>query len=214
MGVRLKPFNLNGKNMRSIIVFCCVMAWAGVLAQPKAEGALDKDAKTLNQRYSLMKDKSETFSEYKVIKEYILDGMWKITKDSINQVRTELADARKEIETLNINLKAAAATVQQKEESMAEVEFASTHISVLGIDFSKSFFIGLVGFIMLGMLLLVGMVTGRLKMIYHSLKEKMEMENLISKEFENYKRKALEKQMKLSRELQNERNKMAEMRSA
>lgn len=200
--------------MRSFIVFCCVVAWTGILAQPQAEGALEKDAKTLSQRYMVMKDKSETFNEYKVIKEYILDGMWKITKDSMNQVRADLAEARKEIETLNLNLKAAAAAVQQKEDSMAEVEFASTHISVLGIDFSKTFFIGLVGFVMLGMLLLVGMVTGRLKMIYQSLKEKMEMENLISKEFENYKRKALEKQMKLSRELQNERNKMAEMRSA
>lgn len=200
--------------MRSFIVFCCMLAWTGLMAQSQAEGALEKDAKTLSQRYAVMKDKSETFNEYKVIKEYILDGMWKITKDSMNQVRADLAEARKEIETLNLNLKAAAAVVQQKEDSMAEVEFASTHISVLGIDFSKTFFIGLVGFVMLGMLLLVGMVTGRLKMIYQSLKEKMEMENLISKEFENYKRKALEKQMKLSRELQNERNKMAEMRSA
>ena len=200
--------------MRSFIVFCCVLAWTGLMAQSQAEGALEKDAKTLSQRYAVMKDKSETFNEYKVIKEYILDGMWKITKDSMNQVRADLAEARKEIETLNLNLKAVAVVVQQKEDSMAEVEFASTHISVLGIDFSKTFFIGLVGFVMLGMLLLVGMVTGRLKMIYQSLKEKMEMENLIGKEFENYKRKALEKQMKLSRELQNERNKMAEMRSA
>jgi len=81
------------------------------------------------------------------------------------------------------------------------------------MDFGKGFFIGMVGFVFLGMILLVGIVTGRLKMIYQSLKEKMEMENLITKEFENYKRKALDKQMKLSRELQNERNKMAEMRS-
>ncbi len=51
-------------------------------------------------------------------------------------------------------------------------------------------------------------------MIYQSLREKMDAENMISKEFENYKRKALDKQMKLSRELQNERNKMAEMKSA
>ncbi|MEQ9413074.1 MAG: hypothetical protein RIF39_04555 [Cyclobacteriaceae bacterium] len=113
-----------------------------------------------------------------------------------------------------MSLNAAMAAVQQKEDSMAEVEHAATHISVLGMDFGKRFFIGLVGFVFLGMILLVGVVTGRLKMIYQSLKEKMEMENMISKEFENYKRKALDKQMKLSRELQNERNKMAEMRSA
>lgn len=201
--------------MRSLFVICCLLANTIIAkAQPQAEGALIKDGKTLNERYAVMKDKSETFNEYKVIKEYILDGMWKITNDSIKKVQTDLAAARNQIEELNLRVAAAASAVKQKEDSMAEVEFASTHISVLGIDFKKSFFVGLVGFILLGMILLIGAVTGRLKMIYQSLKEKMEMENLISKEFENYKRKALEKQMKLSRELQNERNKMAEMRSA
>lgn len=201
--------------MRSLFVICWLMtAVITVKAQSQAEGALIKDGKTLNERYAVMKDKSETFNEYKVIKEYILDGMWKITNDSIKKVQADLAEARKEIDELKLSVTAAASAIKQKEDSMAEIEFASTHISVFGIDFKKSFFIGLVGFVLLGMILLIGAVTGRLKMIYQSLKEKMEMENLISKEFEIYKRKALEKQMKLSRELQNERNKMAEMRSA
>jgi len=200
--------------MRYLIVICCVMAWVNVLAQPQAEGALEKDTKTLSERYAVMKDKSETFNEYKVIKEYILDGMWKLTNDSIKKVHGELAAAKKEIEELQLNLELAANTVKQKEDSMAEIEYASTHITVLGVDFTKNFFIGFVGLVLLGMLLLIGLVTGRLKMIYHSLKEKMDAENMISKEYENYKRKALEKQMKLSRELQNERNKMAEMSRA
>ena len=68
--------------MRSLIVIGCLMvATMTAIAQPQAEGALVKDEKTLNERYAVMKDKSETFNEYKVIKEYILDGMWKITKD-------------------------------------------------------------------------------------------------------------------------------------
>ncbi|HEY5690791.1 MAG TPA: hypothetical protein VIS49_04970 [Cyclobacteriaceae bacterium] len=201
--------------MRSLLLICCLMTAAVIAkAQPQAEGALIKDGKTLNERYAVMKDKSETFNEYKVIKEYILDGLWKITNDSIKKVQADLGDTRKQIEELKLSVAAALTAIKQKEDSMAEIEFASTHISVLGIDFKKGFFIGLVGFVLLGMILLIGAVTGRLKIIYQSLKEKMEMENLISKEFENYKRKALERQMKLSRELQNERNKMAEMRSA
>ncbi|GAB1445035.1 MAG: hypothetical protein KF860_07630 [Cyclobacteriaceae bacterium] len=185
----------------------------GAMAQLQAAEALEKDTKTLSERYAVMKNKSETFNEYKVIKEFILDGMWKLTTDSIKKVHSDLAEAKAESVQLQLKLDAAMAEVKHKENSMAEVEHAATHISVLGMDFSKSFFVGLVGFVLLGMILLIGLVTGRLKMIYQSLKEKMEMENIISKEFENYKRKALEKQMKLSRELQNERNKMAEMGS-
>ncbi|MEQ8425337.1 MAG: hypothetical protein RIA63_11555 [Cyclobacteriaceae bacterium] len=200
--------------MKINMVICLTMLYTGALAQNQAEAALEKDDKTLSQRYAVMKEKSETFNEYKVIKEYILDGMWKLTTDSIKTVHSELAEARNESAQLQQSLNAALAAVKQKEDSMAEVEYASTHISVLGMDFTKSFFIGLMGFVFLGMLLMIGLVSGRLKLMYQSLREKIDAENMISKEFENYKRKALEKQMKLSRELQNERNKMAEMRSA
>lgn len=199
--------------MKFILAIFILLSSLGAMAQTQAAEALEKDAKTLNERYAIMKDKSETFNEYKVIKAYILDGMWKLTTDSIKKVHSDLAEARAEKVQLQMKLDAAMAAVKEKENSMAEVEHAATHISVLGMDFSKTFFVGLVGFILLGMIVLIGLVTGRLKMIYQSLKEKMEMENMISKEFENYKRKALDKQMKLSRELQNERNKMAEMRS-
>lgn len=200
--------------MKFTFVICCVMLQLGALAQTQAEAALEKDGKTLSQRYAVMKEKSETFNEYKVIKEYILDGMWRLTTDSIKKVHADLLSAKEESAQLQRSLNSALAAVKQKEESMAEVEYASTHISVLGIGFTKGFFIGLVGFVLLGMILLVGLVSGRLKMMYLSLREKIEAENMISKEFENYKRKALDKQMKLSRELQNERNKMSEMRSA
>lgn len=199
--------------MKFTLATFILLSSLGAMAQTQASAALEKDTKTLTERYAIMKEKSETFNEYKVIKEYILDGMWKLTTDSIKKVHSDLAEARAEAAQLQMSLDASMAAVQKKEESMAEVEHAATHISVLGMDFSKTFFVGLVGFVLLGMILLIGLVTGRLKMIYQSLKEKMEMENMISKEFENYKRKALDKQMKLSRELQNERNKMAEMRS-
>lgn len=197
-----------------VSIICCMVISAMAFAQPAAEQVLENDAKTLNQRYSLMKEKSQTFNDYKVIKEYILDGMWKMTTDSIKAIQAQLAETREDVKRLEQNLNSALATVKQKEDSMADIEYASTHINVLGIDFTKSFFIGGVAIAFLGMLLLLGLATGRLKLMYQSLREKIDAENMVSKEFENYKRKALEKQMKLSRELQNERNKMAEMRSA
>ncbi len=200
--------------MKFVISLCCLLTQIGSFAQTAAEQAIAKDEKTLNQRYSLMKEKSETFNEYKVIREYILDGMWRLTNDSIKEIRAQLAAAHDETFKLQQELNVSIAAIRQKEESMADVAHASTHIRVLGLDFTKGFFIGMVGFVFLGMLLLLGLATGRLRMMYESLKEKIDAENMISTEYENYKRKALEKQMKLSRELQNERNKMAEMRSA
>ena len=183
-------------------------------AQPQAERALERDVQTLRQRYSLMKEKSQTFNDYKVIKEYILDGFWKMSLDSLAGIRSDLDQARHEAGQLQIRLNGTLAALKQKEDSMQEVEFAGTHITVLGISLTKVFFLGLVGILFVGLILLLAAMAGRLKMIHGALTEKAGQENLITREFEEYKRKALEKQMKLSRALQDERNKMAEMRTA
>ncbi len=200
--------------MRFIFFIALLATVLTAPAQHAAEAALEKDSKSLKERFSVMKEKSQTYNDYKVIKETILDAMWKMTLDSISQLHAEITETRYEVSQLQNQLSAALAEVKHKEESMEEIVFASTHINVLGIDMSKKFFIGFVGIVVAGLLLLLGLISGRLKMMYYSLKEKIEVENLISSEFENYKRKALEKQMKLSRELQNERNKMSEMKSA
>ncbi|HRG08803.1 MAG TPA: hypothetical protein PLJ08_09515, partial [Cyclobacteriaceae bacterium] len=54
-------------------------------------------------------------------------------------------------------------------------------------------------------------VTARLKMLQASVKDKAQVADSLTHEFEEYKRKALERQTKLSRELQNERNKLVEL---
>lgn len=200
--------------MKWVLSIYLSMAGLGLAAQPLAEQALGKDGQTLRQRYALMKEKSQTFNDYKVIKEYILDGFWKLSMDSLNAAQEKLELAIQEAGQLQIKLNGALAMLQQKEASMQEVEFAGNHITVLGIDFSKGFFLSAIGFLLLGFILLLGIIAGRMKIIHGLLREREGKENLISREFEEYKRKALERQMKLSRELQDERNRMAEMRTA
>jgi uncharacterized membrane protein len=50
-----------------------------------------------------------------------------------------------------------------------------------------------------------------MKVLKKNLNEKEELASAISNEYEDYKRKAMDKQTKLSRELQNERNKLQEL---
>jgi hypothetical protein len=95
---------------------------------------------------------------------------------------------------------------------MEEIVHDSTHINVLGINFAKSVFITTVGVIFGGLILVVLLMSGRLKLIQSSLKERADAFNSLSTEFEEYKRKAMEKQTKLSRELQTERNRLSENR--
>ena len=62
------------------------------------------------------------------------------------------------------------------------------------------------------LLSLIAMLVGKLKLMYASAREKINLIEATNLEFEDYKRKSLDRQTKLSRELQNERNKLVELR--
>jgi F0F1-type ATP synthase membrane subunit b/b' len=189
-----------------------VLAAVGVSAQT-ANDALERDNQTLRERYLVMKNKSQNYQEYKVIKENILDGMWRIIQDSLNVKQASIRQAQSEINKLNQELEQNKGALKSKEESMQDVQYASTHITVLGIDFDKGFFAAMVGVILLILGLVIAVIYYTLKMMRKNLSEKIELMNSISSEYEDYKRKAMDKQTKLSRELQNERNKLQELGS-
>jgi hypothetical protein len=166
----------------------------------------------LNDRYQLLKTKSQNYKEYKVIRETVLDSFWKIVRDSVASKEAALAARDQNIKQLNTNLAETQANLKKKEESMAEIVHDSTHINVLGINFAKSVFITTVAVIVGLLILLLVFITGRLKLIHSSMKERADAFTSLSNEFEEYKRKAMEKQTKLSRELQTERNRLSESR--
>lgn len=197
---------------RTTFLLICVLAVVGVSAQT-ANDALERDSKTLRERYFLMKNKSQTYQEYKVIKEPLIDGMWRIIQDSLDHKQAQLRQAHATINNLNKELDENKAALKAKEESMQDILYASTHITVLGIDFDKTFFAGLVGVVILLLGLVIAVIYYSMKLMRRNLVEKVELMNSISAEYEDYKRRAMEKQTKLSRELQNERNKLMELGS-
>jgi hypothetical protein len=201
--------------MRILFALITAVALSFAAHAQKSAEALEKDdaQTTLQERFKIMKDKSETFNDYKVIRIYVLDGVWKITMDSIRAQKEALAQAHSTISKLENELQSINVTLKKKDDDMANMEHASTHITVLGIDVLKSVFLSTVGIITLGLLVLLGLLFVRVKWVQSSMREKVDHAESLSREFEEYKRHALDKQMKLSRELQDERNKMHGLRS-
>jgi hypothetical protein len=193
-----------------VIIFIVALTSTASFSQsvPSVSATPDPKTMTLQDRYVGMKKSSETFQDYKVIKERILDGVWRVVLDSIKNQKSTFANAKEVIVQLEEEVAAEKAAVKQMQASMEQVNYDSNHISFFGIDFTKSLFITLVLLVVIGQLLAIGAITGKLKLMYHTMKEKMETVNLLSLEFEDYKKRALEKQVKLSRELQTERNKL------
>jgi hypothetical protein len=197
--------------MKNWIILFFLLITIGAIAQPSVEALKAKDL-TLRDRYLLMKTKSQTYQDYKVIKESVLDGVWKITNDSLREKNNVLADTKKNVLKLKNQVIAAKNETAKTKESVAEILFNSTHINVMNIDFNKGVFISAVGIIIAALIVLLAVLLGRLRWMQSSSKEKVDSLDRLTKEFDDFKHKALDKQMKLSRELQNERNKLQDMR--
>jgi hypothetical protein len=196
----------------ALLLMICVWSLSGVRAQTAAD-ALKSDNQTLRERYLLLKTKSQNYQEYKVIKENVLDGMWRIVLDSVSAKQTTIRNSQAEINQLKTELAKNIEALKAKENSMKDIVHASTHINVLGIDFDKGVFAALFGVFLLIAGLVIAGVLYTMKVLRKNMVEKEELANSISAEYEDYKRKAMDKQTKLSRELQNERNKLQELGS-
>jgi hypothetical protein len=193
------------------LLLMVIMLVTGSAFAQTAEDALKNDQQTLRERYLVMKMKSQNYQEYKVIKENILDGMWKIVLDTMTAKQAAIRKSQSEINNLQAELNKNIETLKTKEASMQDIVFASSHINVLGIDFDKGFFAGMFGVILIIAALVLAGVIYSMRVLKKNLNDKEELANSISTEYEEYKRKAMDKQTKLSRELQNERNRLQEL---
>jgi hypothetical protein len=186
------------------LVICAVVSFFNIQAQ-QAVSELDMPL-PLDQRYYLMKSKAQSYQDFKVIKENVLDGFWKVTKDSIRRSKDDLLAARSKIVQLENDVKSSQDSLKHRELSVSGIVFDSQHINVLGIPFTKSAFLTMITVVLVvvGILLLV--LSGTLKLTRSSLRERSDVVESIQREFEEYKRKALDKETKILRQLQDERN--------
>ncbi len=167
-----------------------------------------KENPSLQERFLYMKSKSQSYGAYKVVKESVMDGVWKIANDTIAAKEASIKTAQANINKLKAELDKSLEAYKAKEKSMEEIMHASTHINVIGIDFNKGTFITTVAVIVAGLLVMLGLVIGRMKLQANSLAERNLAVSALTHEFDEYKHRAMERQTKLSRELQDERNKL------
>jgi hypothetical protein len=194
-----------------VIFFFCLLAVSSLSAQVATDAMNQKDL-TLRERFTIMKTKSQSYNDYKVIKEFLLDGVWKIVQDSIQKDKAKIHEENITIARLEGEVKQVKDSMKMKDESVAGIVFDSTHIKVLGMNLNKSGFITFVTVVVIALLVLLGVFFARMKLMHTNMKEKVESLNILNKEYDDFKHKALDKQTKLSRELQNERNKLQELR--
>ncbi|MFP5080387.1 hypothetical protein [Pedobacter sp. JCM 36344] len=181
-------------------------------AQTKSRDSVVADP-SLKGQYELMLSKSKTLNGYILINPSRLTQFWKSVRDTIKTEKTRSTTAQQKIVSLEKGVSGLKSEISGTESSLAATNARMDQISFLGIDFLKSSYNLFVWTIIIVLALLLTVVFMRSAKSVQEARYRSGLYEDISQEYQAYKVKANDKEKKLARELQDERNKMDDLKN-
>ncbi|AYL98883.1 hypothetical protein [Mucilaginibacter celer] len=176
-------------------------------AQPKptaADSALQKD-KSLNGQYQYLLSKLYHYQQP------LVAAFWKNAKDTLTIERRQLSEAKAKLAEQGKSVESLKTDATSKEQALNESNAKRDEIGLLGIPFTKATY----NLVMWGLVIVFGVVAviviARSGAHSREAKYRIKLYEELDEEYKAYKAKANEKEKKLARELQTERNKLDEL---
>lgn len=194
--------------MKSIFVLIVsLFCITGIYAQTE----VTEQASSAVEELKMVIDDSNNFEQYKVVNRNnvyaAIDNVF-IEMDSLNAEIKKLKDS---IDSQEETIGQLQSELSNSEEQLAEVQNQKDEILFLGLSFTKSSYQLLVWSIIILLVLLVLFLIFQYKRSHLLTKEAKQSLKNLDADYENYKRVALEKQQKLGRQLQDEKNKVQKL---
>ena len=166
---------------------------------------------TLSQQYEEVVKKAGSYQGHKEIKETKLQALWRNSMDSLQKERQVLKETRAKLISNGQTISGLKTDLSNKEQNLVESEAQVDEVNLLWIPMSKiSYHI-----LMWGLVLLLGAALAfAIFRSQASIKEasyRISLFNELFEEFQEHKIKANDKERKLARELQTERNEIEEL---
>jgi hypothetical protein len=161
--------------------------------------------KSLNGQYQYLLTKTYNYQQP------LIAALWKNVTDTINLERRKLNDIRAKLAAQNTALGSLKADVASKDQTLSESNAKVDAISLFGLELPKATYnlvmCGLAAVLAIALIIVI-ITTARYK---HEAKYRVELYEDLEDEYKTFKAKASEKEIKLARELQTERNKVDEL---
>jgi hypothetical protein len=216
------------KLIKTFTLFVTLFLHTVVFAQaPKEAGASQKPsentgANTLSQQFYALKKKSNSYQEYKVIKESSLNTLWKNVQDSLSVTKKELqtiqAKTNSQLQAIQAKMDGQQAELSKLKQAVADrdqkletIAYNTDRISVLGIAMLKENYIFLNMAIISALLLLLGGAIYKYRDSNKVAVAKVSEFESVKSELNGYKQRLRERETIMGRELQTERNKIEEL---
>lgn len=199
------------KKLFTFLIFPALFL-AATATSLQAQDTTELVDKSLAGQYREILQKSKNNAQgFKIVNPARLSSFQRNFSDSLRQTRNSLVEAQKQIAGQKKTISTLKADVAGKEQSLTESKSMVDEISMLGISVSKSTY----NWIMWGLVIVLAAAFAFVVFQSTSLrKEARYRTNLysdLSEEFQAFKTKANDKEKKLARELQTEKNRVDEL---
>ena len=199
--------------MRSCVVLICLVALFSV-SFAQTPQAVPTGPQTLRQQYATLKSDLDIINNFRMVRLYEMDQFWRIIEDSLKTKRLAINQGLAIAQQQAAEIEGLKAQIVKTENEKQELVSHVANINVFGMSFSKAGFVTFATCLVVGLLVLAGVLFVISKMAFKSARDSKKLSDEVYKEFEDYKHLAVEKSIKLSRELQSMKNRMAELKIA
>jgi uncharacterized protein YlxW (UPF0749 family) len=199
--------------MRKLILpFIAVILLAGIAMPGFAQDSTKVDH-SLHGQYQELLNKSKSYYGSKVINPERLNAYWKSISDTLKLERKQVRTSNAKVAELQRTITDLKGQMEGKETALSSSNQKLNQITFMGIAFEKGTYNTVVWSLILLLALALIIVIIRSTKHVHEAKYRSGLYEEIAAEYQTYKVKANDKEKKLARELQDERNKFEDYKS-
>lgn len=199
--------------MRSCVTLICLVAFSFVSFAQTTE-SVPTGPQSLRQQYATLKSDLDVINGFRMVKLYEMDQLWRVVEDSLKTKRAAINVGLAIAQEQAVEIDKLKAQIVKTESEKQGLVSGVANINVFGMSFSKAGFVTFATCLVVALIVLAGVLFVISKMAYKSSRDNKKVSDEVYKEFEDYKHQAVEKSIKLSRELQSLKNRMAELKIA
>jgi len=168
---------------------------------------------SLNGQYQFLLSRSRSINGYKLVNPYRLTAVWKSVTDTLAKERAEFVKLKAKVVAQEKTIGGLQTEVKGNETEANNTNAKIDEINFLGLSFTKSTYNTIVWSIVGVLAIALFVVIARSAKNITEAKHRTQLYEEVSAEYQAFKAKSVEKERKLARELQDERNKLDDLNS-
>jgi len=192
-------------------LLCCIVLFQSAFAQDSTKITVRADP-SLKGQYQEVLSRSKTLNGFKLVNPNRLSAFWQNLNDTLSTERKLLAPLKTRISDQEKTITTLKSQVTENQNLIDLGNARLDEISFLGISFTKSTYNMMVWTLIIVLAIALAIVIIRSAKNIQEAKYRSSLYEEISQEYQSYKVKANDKEKKLARELQDERNKLEELK--